>query len=492
MSLNNIYLLSPFVERKYEFTQNSLEYLRFYLMDNGYEATMIDCAHYPKDLEEVITILGKDDKPILGITAYTRERFNAYHLIKQIRKEIPGSLIVVGGRHFGFLPEETLLELPEVDIVVRGEGEITFKEICDAATSNRDFSNILGISYVDNGQVRHNPDRPLEEDINKFRNFDKNHLPDLHKYSLLFSTKTDRKNKYFSIYATRGCPNRCVYCSLTSNKVRYRDIDSIIKEIEEKIAITGSRHVSFGDSSLTISKSFVTKLCDEIIRKKLNIHFSCYSRVNIDPELLQHMRKAGLVSVEIGLESASPKILKSIKKNINLDQFERFCKEAHGLGIKIYVFTMLSLPDETTDDVDQTLDCLRKMAKYIYFATMQVTRILPDAALCQMARERNIFPEDFNWFRPYTRDIDIASAHKSYNTLPIYRELLSERDIKEKLEEYEQLRIKHFTYSENIKEILLAGMNLSVLKNLSVQQCFRFCTKMISAYKNTRKEKYYC
>ncbi len=489
--MHNIYLLSPYVERKYEFTQNSLEYLRFYLMDNGYEATMIDCAHYPQDLKEVIAILSRGAKPIIGITAYTRERFHAYHLIRTIRREIPDSLIVVGGRHFGFLPEETLLELPEVDIVVRGEGEITFKEICDAATSNTDFVTILGISYVDNGEIRHNPDRPLEEDINKFRNFDKNYLPDLNKYSLLFLTKTDHKNKYFSIYATRGCPNRCVYCSLTSNKVRYRDIDSIIAEIEEKIEITGSRYVSFGDSSLTISKSFVTKLCDEIIKKKLNIHFSCYSRVNIDLELLKHMRKAGLVAVEIGLESASPKILKSIKKNINLDQFERFCREAHGLGIKIYVFTMLSLPDETTDDVDKTLDCLRKMAKYIYFATMQVTRILPDAALCQMAKDRNIFPEDFNWFRPYIRDIDIASSHKSYNTIPIYRELLSENDIKEKLEEYEKLRIKHFTYSENIKEILIACMKMSVLKNISTKQCVRLCNKMISAYKNTKKEKYY-
>jgi len=182
--LNKIYLVSPNTDRDYNDPHTTLEFIRFYLMDSGYNAEIIDCAHYNDD-SEVISKLKEDEKPIVGITAYTRDRFNAYNLIKDIRQAIPDSLIVVGGRHFTSLVEETLKNLPEVDILVRGEGEITFKEICDAVYSNSTYNDILGISYRNGDGINHNPDRPLELDLDKFRSFDKRYLPDKERYSLL-------------------------------------------------------------------------------------------------------------------------------------------------------------------------------------------------------------------------------------------------------------------------------------------------------------------
>lgn len=490
--MNKTYLLSPWCETKYRFPQNSLNYIKFYLLDHGYKAELIDCAHYNQDLNDVITKLKEEECPIIGVTAYTRERFNAYELIRKIKQEIPNSFVAVGGRHFGFLAEETLKELPEVDVVVRGEGEITFKEICDTIVNKKSFDGVLGISYKNDNEIIHNPDRPLEMDLDKFRNFDVNHLDDSGKYTLLFPTKVDNED-YIRIFATRGCAGRCVFCSLTANCVRFRSVDNVINEIEEKIKITGVRKVSFGDSSLTLKKSFVSALCEEIIKRKLNIKFNCYSRVDIDIEILKLMKKAGLVSVEIALESGSPRILKAIKKNIKIEQFEKFCQEAYRLGIKAYVFCMVSFPDEKIEDVDMTIALIKRLSKYIYYATVQTTRILPDAALFNIAKERNLIPKNFSWFKPFVETKDKKMfKNASYSTIPLYIEHMKEEEIANKVIEFNQVCKDNFIYMVFIKRMLKANFRFETFKNTSPKELLvkikKAISLMVNAYKNRGKD----
>jgi len=493
--MNKIYLLSPWIDKEYADQESSLEYIKFYLIDSGYQAKIINCAQYDRDLNNVIKVLKEDKRPIIGITAYTRERFHAYDLIRKIRGEISDSVIVVGGRHFGFLSEETLHELPEVDIVVRGEGEITFKEICDSVYNDSSYANILGISYRNEDKIIHNPDRSQEKDINKFRNYDIN---DIKKYVYLSNSKMDKKNLYFTVYTTRGCPYSCVYCSLGGRRIRFRSINSIIEEIEAKINATGVRNIKFDDSSVTYNKNFIINLCGKIIKKNLNIRWHCYSRVNIDTNLLKLMKKAGMVSAAIGLESGSPKVLKSIKKRINLEQVETYCREAYNLGIKLYLFCMISLPDEGLEDVDMTINFVKKMSKYIYSSGMQTTRILPDTALYKIAVEKNVLPKDFSWFKPYINndkyfeDISIFD----YRTLPIYTEQLTTKDIKEKLEEFNAVVHREFVYfGTTIITVLKNNFRKEELKNMT----FKIFTRKIinafhllrKAYHNKKKESYF-
>ena len=170
-------------------------------MDHGYDAEVIDCSHYDPGLEGVIEKLKEDEKSIIGITAYTRERFAAYDLIRKIRNDIPDSLIVVGGRHFTYLADEALKNLPEIDIVVRGEGEITFKEICDFVYYSKSLNDIKGISFREECKVVHNPERPLERNLDMFRSFDRNHLPDPEKHSLTsILYKVGGKNKKMEVF----------------------------------------------------------------------------------------------------------------------------------------------------------------------------------------------------------------------------------------------------------------------------------------------------
>jgi len=295
--------------------------------------------------------------------------------------------------------------------------------------------------------------------------------------------------RFFMIMATRGCPSNCVFCSLKADRVRFRSIDNILDEIEDKIAITGERNVTFKDPSLTINKRFVTELCENIIKRNLNIKWLCYSRVDIDTNLLVLMKKAGLIGVEIALESGSPEVLKAIKKRINLEQFEEFCKEAFQLGIVVYTFCMISLPDERKEDVDMTISCIRKMSKYIYIAGMQATRILPDAAIYQIARERNLLPEDFDWFKPYTNKLNSRTSNRYYGTIPLYLEHLTTYDIQNKLFEFDLISKTEFAYFRTLKRAIKDNLRFTTLKQLSPGDIKRKLYKTVLMIKHIMKNR---
>ena len=475
-----IALLSPWVERKYIAPPTSLLYLKYYLQDHGHKVDIIDCSNFGRDGDDVIDILKRHDYEVIGITAYTRERFAAYDLINRIRREIPKSLIVVGGKHFGFLAEETLKNLP-VDIVVRGEGEVPLLNICD----NIPWSAIPGISWAHpwNGEIFHNPPAHPFENIDQFRCFDK-----ADNYPLAGISKFDSK-PYFSIMATRGCPNRCVFCSQNASKVRYRSIDSIMREIYEKITITGIRNVVFADSSLTINGKFVRDLCAKLA--EWDVRWTCYSRVNIDTSLLKTMKDAGLVSVEVGLESGSPKVLKAIKKNIQVDQVREFCKAAQSLGIKTYLFCMVSLPEETVKDVDMTISLVKELTPYIYYIGLQVTRIVPDAALYGIAKDKGLLPETFSWFEPYESPYADILKDKYYSTLPVYVEHLSIEQITQKLTEFKHIidsRLSNFAVLWKAVKYNLSqeGRKLLTPKNLAIKG-YKLTRSLFTSIKNAGK-----
>ncbi len=496
--MENIFLLSPWSAKDFSSSTNSsLLYLKYYMADNGYSAKIIDCSEYSENYTEVLEMVGGTPDPLIGITAYTVERFSAYRLIRVLKEKIPGCTIVVGGRHFGYLAQETLKELPEVDIVVRGEGEITMKEICDWKYKSKEIADILGITYNNGEEITNNPERPLEKDIDKFRCFDVNDIEEAKKQAQTVHTKLDSKRNYFSVAATRGCPGRCVYCSLTSNVVRFRSVNSVVDEIEQKIAISGERNVSFGDSSFTVRKSYVEEMCNEITRLNLNIRFNCYSRVDIDVELLKTLQKTGMVSAHIGLETGSPRVLKAIRKHTQIDQFKSFCENAYELGIKLFVFVMISLPDETIEDVDMTIDLLKDMSKYIYYVGLQTTRIVPDAQLYRIAMEKGVLSKNFNWFEPYyvpeaQMSMSIISDDL-YRNLPIYIEKLTIDEIISKTDEVQGIIDVRLSNFNALKQAVLFNLSKEGLKKITFQSIstkFRKFFKLaFYSTKNIGKEK---
>ncbi|MBT5400728.1 radical SAM protein [bacterium] len=499
--MNEIYLLSPYCDEEYALQDQSTGYIRYYLADNGYNSIGIDLAKYDHDYKYICKVLSDKESPIVGITGYTRERFHAYRLIRSIRKACPSAHIIVGGHHFGYLPEESLKNIPEIDIVVKGEGEITFKKICDAVTKNLPISEIKGISYrVENllseggFAIESNPDEPLEKDLDKFRSWDIEEYKKHYKTELS-TPKTAPSQKFIRLMATRGCPSNCNFCSLVTDSVRYRSVKDILDEIEGKMKISGLRHVSFGDSSLTVNKNFVRALCDGILERNLNIKWNCYSRADIRLDVLDYMAKAGCISVEVALESGSPRILKSIGKFISLEKYLAFVKRAHGLGIKVWSFLLLSSTDETIEDARMTLDLLKKSAPYVYDFGLQVTRILPDTQLDRIARERGVLPKDFSWFEDYKNPYEKLLKTESYTTLPIYLEKMTIEDLQEILTEFDSIKEREFVYPDGLWKVIKGNLKFKQLKKVSLSVVLykvkRLLIMILNITKTSKKIKYF-
>jgi len=438
-----IYLISPPAGEKRKSYPYSLMYLHSYLLKNGFESEVLDCDVLGWRLRHLLDYLEANKAGLVGITGYTHNRFHAYRTIREIKMRLPKCKIIVGGRHFSALAPDTLKRLDEVDFVVKGEGEITLKELCDALYSNKSVNDILGITFRENGRIISNPDRPvflaldeLHYSLDDFANIRGD-------YKFVSTMRRFPTSKGFTVMAGRGCPGCCVFCTLSSQRIRLRSVENILDEIEYLIGIIGVRNVSFADPTLTASKKYIVDLCEGILRRKLDIKWHCYSRVDVPSEIFELMKKAGCVSVDIALESASPRVLQAIKKYINVEDVIRCTEKLHGLGIKSFIFAMVSLPDEREEDAEKTLRFLEKVADIIDGASLSITQIFPDTALYNIARERNLLPSDFNWFDNYYSD-EYYNRSNARSTVPFYVEHLSWDFIKMMRARFEKLYLEKF------------------------------------------------
>lgn len=269
-----------------------------------------------------------------------------------IKRLSPQTITAVLGTHVSAQPEETLNHSAAVDIVVRGEPEVTLQTLC--RTTDRQWQSISGISWRDptNGRIHHNrkasflPPEAIPRPA-------WHHL-DLRPYRLPL------KGRPFLIVApVRGCPFACRFCTARlyyGRRLRKRPVIRVIDEIQDNIEKYHIRDFFIWADTFTADKSYVRDFCREILQRKLKIAWTCNSRVDtIDPDMLALMQQAGLWMISFGLESGSDTILKRSGKNITVKQSITAVKAAHALGIKTAGHFMFGLPGETRETMEATL-----------------------------------------------------------------------------------------------------------------------------------------
>jgi len=210
-----------------------------------------------------------DNATCLGITAMTGYQItDGLKIAGLVKEKYPDLPVVWGGRHPTLESDGTIKSL-YVDILVRGQGERTFAELVGALAGKKSLADIEGISYKSNGEILHNPDRPLE-DVNNFPR-----MP----YDLIDVEKTLYSNAYSSrvlnYVSSYGCPFRCGFCSeQTVWKRQWLAVgaERLADEIERLVKDYGVDTIAFSDSEFFIDKERVRLFCQEIIRRKLNIN----------------------------------------------------------------------------------------------------------------------------------------------------------------------------------------------------------------------------
>jgi SAM-dependent methyltransferase len=368
----------------------------------------------------------------------------------------------MGGPHVTLAAQDTLEHFDDVDIIVRGEGELTIVEIMDCLNNDGDLGEVLGISYRDTrGHIVHNANRPLIQDLDELP------LPARHLLPMERYTRTlDTPQGYLpltTIYTSRGCPYRCSFCSTTlvwGKRWRARSSLKIIEEIETLSRDYGVRAFWFVDDAFTVQRRRVIEFCDLILERGLDIYWTCESRVDVvDYDLLSKMQSAGCCHISYGIESGSQHILdKAVKKGITLTQAENMSRWCSELGIKQRAFFSFSYPDETMEDVKETIQFRSKITAEV--KPMMPIMILPGTEIEEVAIRKGVLPKGFSWV---DKKVSFATFPTSYDTVPLFLDRLTLGDL---FEIGELLRLGEKDVDPGTLDCFLTFDPLNAMKNI--------------------------
>lgn len=323
-----------------------------YLIKKGINVSVIDYCTDPR--VDVIDVIAQVKPGVIGISAMTCDFPATLTIADRIRQhyDIP---IVVGGAHPTIFQQE-VLENASIDFAIAGEGEYAFHELITALKEDKAFEEIPSLGYKQNNTVFINDRRsPIKMNTLPFPDYS---LIDNEKY-IAFGEKY-LGFRHIVMIISRGCPGRCTFCAQNHTMGRQfrafspEHLFPEIKRLMEQYHVEG---IWFKDSTLTTSKGWIMQLCDEIIKSRIDMKWSCFSRVDqIDRDIVRNMKKAGLMKLWIGVESGSDRILQLLKKDITTDKTReafRICKEE---GVDTAAFYMFGLPTETVEEMEATFE----------------------------------------------------------------------------------------------------------------------------------------
>ena len=332
-----------------------LEYVAANVEDLA-EVRLVDNRFEPmSSVENVIQQFRPD---YVGISCNLSSQIHHVNRIAEMAKKVaPDSTTVVGGFHPSLVPDETL-DSPWIDIVVRREGEATFRELVQKNSP----VGTKGLSYKRDGHKIHNPDRDLltMKDLR---------LPARH----LRSRRMGSSYQLFgfpveSVEVSRGCPYSCRFCCIPvfyGHRYRRRSVPHVMRELCSEEIQGRARDVYIVDDNFTVDESYVSQLCDAIIRERLNMYFTAAVRVDTvakHPALFERMARAGFFLVLLGIESFSDRALQKLHKQLRFREIKSAIRTLHSLGFIIQGNIILGAdPDDTERDLESTIETAKTM-----------------------------------------------------------------------------------------------------------------------------------
>ncbi len=392
-------------------------YIASVLEQNNFDVKIIDCRVLNIMFEDLVKILKSMKPDVIGVTATVLEIQKSIKFAEVIKKELPDSLLVLGGPHLTSSPLKTL-EQSAFDIGVIAEGEYTLLEIVQKLSESKtgkltssELKDIKGIVYKDKSHIKLTPPRPYIKDLDSLP-FPARHLyPPLSKYRPVPASYT--KLPLGHIITSRGCPGQCIFCDrkIFGNVFRARSPKNVADEIEQLIKVYKAKEIKFFDDTFTVNKKRVMEILAELKKRNLKFPWSCLTRVNcVDFELLKAMKEAGCWQIAYGLESGDQRMLDIMKKGITVEQNRNAVVWAKKAGINVRAFFVLGMPGETLESINKTIDFAKSLP--IDVATFYMLTLYPGNELYDMVKEKGaILHEDYSQYNPL---IDVNQTKLAY------------------------------------------------------------------------------
>jgi len=355
-----------------------LMYVYSYLKNqNKYDTRIVDLNIEMKfitrkGLEDTLEGLVNSYKPdLVAISALYYTSRDIFHAIAKKIKEVNPNIKVVFGGHYPTHITNLTLEDKNVDYAIISEGELGLSDLVEGLNSPAGIENVEGIAFRKDGKV-------IKNERNNFWQGFKNskRLPweDVHMEYYF----KEGKNFLFRIYkkedivlgamtATRGCPNRCTFCSSSrffKCRWRYREVESVIEEVKFLKDNYGVNTIVFNDENIAVYKEWFLKLLEEL--KKLNVRWIAGGGLSVrtinDEEVIKKMYEGGIAAFNIAIETGNEEVMKRIKKPLNLAEVDNVVRLIRKYGNGFIVgFFIIGFPFETKKQVIETLEFSGKL-----------------------------------------------------------------------------------------------------------------------------------
>ncbi|MBU4285000.1 B12-binding domain-containing radical SAM protein [Patescibacteria group bacterium] len=391
----------------------SLMYIASFLKQGGHQVILRDFMVFKGDMKEELEKLIKEENiKIAGVTCNSHERFESFDVIKLLKKIDSNIITILGGPHPTICPQETIKNLPELDILVTNDGENAMRVIIDCLNSKKDFENIGGIIYrTRQGAIKENHVGRIVVNLDEYPFPDFN-LINMDDYQLTVPIKG--KPMSVPIISSRGCPFNCGFCAAKETnygRIRFRSIDNIIEELKILLPKFPGYHIFIYDDHFLVNKDRILEFCQKVKKENLKFKWACYGRVDsIDEEIVTAIKEVGCVMISFGIESGSKKMLKKMNKLILPNQIIKAVKIVKKHGISARGSFIFNYPDENIFDVIKTFWLIfRLKLTPEEFAIGPYTVLYPGTQLFADYKNKCL-PENFNW-------------NKKYENLPNYKEV---------------------------------------------------------------------
>ena len=379
-------VLPPIIVKKHEAygvtPPLGIAYLAAKAEQKGHEVKVLDCIiegiDQKTNVENDFVRIGLDSKEIesrvrdfgpdiVGITCpFTlmhEEMVSVAALVKETNKNI---IVVVGGPHPSCMIEYVINDT-NIDFLVVGEGEKTFSELLDILPQKEGLNRIEGLVWKTCGKIIQNQRRDFIKNLDSLP-FPAWHLFQIEKYIKLSQVHGSVKRKrYVPIITSRGCPGRCIFCSIHTvwgHQWRTRSPENVVEEIKLLVSKYNIRELHFEDDNLTLSKARIKRICDLLIEQNLDVTWTTPNGVavnTLDEEMLKKMKQSGCYQLNFGLESGEPYVQKNIIGKpidiVRVKKIIRFCKK---IGIWTHGFFVIGFPGESSANIRQTLEFAKR------------------------------------------------------------------------------------------------------------------------------------
>jgi radical SAM superfamily enzyme YgiQ (UPF0313 family) len=397
--------------------------LAAFIRDKGFNVEIIDAEINPETIIPAITqkhprlvaIVASGTNPSASTTSMVGIRA----LLKEIKKTREDIMTILVGLHPSALPERTLREEP-TQMVCQGEGFSTLLDLLSA----KPLSKIKGLFFKEDGKILSNTRAQLvDPDELPMPAWDLLPMDKYRAHNWHCFGRLDKRSPYAVIYTSLGCPFNCSFCCINAifgeHKIRYRDFEKVIDEIDCLVKTYNIRNFKIIDEMFALNENRVIEFCDLLIERGYGLNIWAYARVDtINEKMLAKMKQAGINWLGIGFESGSKRVRDAVSKGrFDNEKMMQVSELIHLAGIYIGANFIFGLPEDDLESLTQTLNLAKELnCEYTNF---YVAMAYPGSKLYDQALSAGYALPD-SW---------LGYSQFSYETLPLATKYLSPQQI---------------------------------------------------------------